>query len=144
VAAEPWTYLALLLPRIRAGEALTAKVKVVSATLASKISMKQRPGGPVWQLSILINDGSGSLAAPLAPALLEEALGPPAEYTRPGADRAAFKEASRRLSGRLAGLSAVLTLRAEGGDTQQAATIVRMEELSGLHLAMMRRRRINP
>ena len=82
VASEPWTYLSLLLPLLQARSGFTAKVKVVSATLASKIALRKTASGPAWSLSIMINDGSGSLAARLDPGLLDQHLGSAAGYTQ--------------------------------------------------------------
>ena len=139
VAREPWTYLTLLLPRLRAGVGFTAKVKVVSATLASKIALRKTAAGPAWNLAIVINDGTESVVAALAPALLDLHLGPAAEYKT--SSKEAFKERSKEMSVMLARLSSVVTLEALAGDTA-TLTILKMEAVNGLHLAQMRRRRL--
>jgi len=144
VASDPWTYISLLLPTLQAGHPFKAKVKVVSATLASKISLKKSSTGPTWSLSIVINDGSGSLTVPLSPSLLDLHLGSAAAYT--SAVKEEFKEKSKALSKMLAGLTALLTLetiRPEPGSSF-TTTVTAIEEVTGLHLAQMRKRRVMP
>jgi len=142
VARDPWTYISLLLPTLQAGHPFKAKVKVVSATLASKISLKKSSTGPTWSLSIVINDGSGSLTVPLSPSLLDLHLGSAAAYT--SAVKEEFKEKSKALSKMLAGLTALLTLetlKPESG-SPFTTTVTAIEEVTGLHLAQMRKRRV--
>jgi len=144
VGREPWTYISLLLPTLQAGHPFKAKVKAVSATLASKISLKKSSTGPTWSLSIVINDGSGSLTVPLSPSLLDFHLGSAAAYT--SAVKEEFKEKSKALSKMLAGLTALLTLeslKAEPGSLF-TTTVTAIEEVTGLHLAQMRKRRVMP
>ena len=93
VGRDPWTYISLLLPLIQAGTPFKAKLKVVSATLASKISLKKSSAGPVWNLTIVINDGSGALTVPLSPSLLDSHLGPAAAYS--SAVKEEFKQKSK-------------------------------------------------
>ena len=93
IGRDPWTYISLLLPLIQAGTPFKAKLKVVSATLASKISLKKSSAGPVWNLTIVINDGSGALTVPLSPSLLDSHLGPAAAYT--SAVKEEFKQKSK-------------------------------------------------
>ena len=144
VCRDPWTYISLLLPILRAGQPFKAKVKVVSATLASKISLKKSLTGPTWSLSIVINDGSGSLTVPLSPSLLDLHLGSAAAYT--SAVKEEFKTKSKALSKMLAGLTALLTLETVKADpgSHFTATVTAIEELTGLHLAQMRKRRVMP
>ena len=144
VCRDPWTYISLLLPILRAGQPFKAKVKVVSATLASKISLKKSSTGPTWSLSIVINDGSGSLTVPLSPSLLDLHLGSAAAYT--SAVKEEFKAKSKALSKMLAGLTALLTLETFKADpgSHFTTTVTAIEELTGLHLAQMRKRRVMP
>ena len=93
IGRDPWTYISLLLPLIQAGTPFKAKLKVVSATLASKISLKKSSAGPVWNLTIVINDGSGALTVPLSPSLLDSHLGPAAAYS--SAVKEEFKQKSK-------------------------------------------------
>ena len=142
IGRDPWTYISLLLPILQAGQPFKTKVKVVSATLASKIALKKNSTGPMWSLSIVINDGTGSLNVPLSAALLDHYLGSAAAYTN--AVKEEFKEKSKVLSRMLAGLSALLTLetlKAEPG-SPFTTTVTAIEEVTGLHLAQMRKRRV--
>jgi len=142
IGRDPWTYISLLLPLIQAGTPFKAKLKVVSATLASKISLKKSSAGPVWNLTIVINDGSGALTVPLSPSLLDSHLGPAVAYS--SAVKEEFKQKSKALSKMLASLSALLTLessRADPGTNKFTATVISIEEVTGLHLAQMRKRR---
>merc|ERR1719158_2499446 len=139
IGRDPWTYISLLLPTLQAGHPFKAKVKVVSATLASKISLKKSSTGPTWSLSIVINDGSGSLTVPLSPSLLDLHLGSAAGYN--SAVKEEFKEKSKAFSKMLAGLTALLTLetlKAEPGNSFPCA-VTAIEEVTGLHLAQMRK-----
>jgi len=142
IGRDPWTYISLLLPILQARQPFKAKVKVVSATLASKISLKKSSTGPTWSLSIVINDGSGSLTVPLSPSLLDLHLGSAAAYT--SAVKVEFKEKSKALSKMLAGLSALLTLETFNAEPGSPLTtsVTAIEELTGLHLAQMRKRRV--
>ena len=141
IGRDPWTYISLLLPILQARQPFKAKVKVVSATLASKISLKKSSTGPTWSLSIVINDGSGSLTVPLSPSLLDLHLGSAAAYT--SAVKVEFKEKSKALSKMLAGLSALLTLETFNAEPGSPLTtsVTAIEEVTGLHLAQMRKRR---
>ena len=134
MAREPWTYLHLLLPLLKPGASFTAKLKVVSATLASKISLKKTSSGPAWSLSILINDGSGSVKAGFSPGLLDQHLGSADDYMK--GEREGFKEKSKEFGNKLASLSCVVEVEI----VWEEVSIVDCRELTGLHLAQMMRR----
>jgi len=145
LSKEPFTYLSLLKSAVTADpkRTLTVVVKVVSATLSSKMSMRRTPAGPQWHVGLVLNDGSASICADLASSLLDRLIGPAREYVLLGQDRAqekgAFKERMKGLSGMLASLSALLTIVVEPA---LEPVITKIEEVSGLHLAQMRKRRL--
>eukprot|EP00092_Neocalanus_flemingeri_P015996 GFUD01017314.1.p1 GENE.GFUD01017314.1~~GFUD01017314.1.p1 ORF type:complete len:578 (-),score=233.17 GFUD01017314.1:12-1745(-) len=146
VPDEPFQYLINVKAAMQARpEAhILAKLKVVSSTLASKMSLRRAVSGPQWQVAIMLNDGSGSIKADLSPELLDREIGPANQYVGLGTSqqniKAEYKERMKRFSVKLAEMSCLVTIKIEGEGSNP--TIVKMEEISGLHTALMRKRRL--
>eukprot|EP00092_Neocalanus_flemingeri_P023050 GFUD01024984.1.p1 GENE.GFUD01024984.1~~GFUD01024984.1.p1 ORF type:complete len:575 (-),score=229.89 GFUD01024984.1:71-1795(-) len=146
VPDEPFQYLINVKAAMQARpEAhILAKLKVVSSTLASKMSLRRAVSGPQWQVAIMLNDGSGSIKADLSPELLDREIGPASQYVGLGTSqqniKAEYKERMKRFSVKLAEMSCLVTIKIEGEGSNP--TIVKMEEISGLHTALMRKRRL--
>lgn len=137
LASEPWQYLSSLLG---AGAGTVARIKAVSSTLASKLKLARTATGPQWQVSVWLNDGSAAVRAAISPALLEMEIGPADRYPQLGpVEKAEFKEKMRHFSRRLADLNCLVSLQWEGEDN---AMIVKLEPITALHVAQMRRRKL--
>ena len=92
------------------------------------------------QVSVWLNDGSAAVRAAISPALLEMEIGPADRYPQLGpAEKAVFKEKMRHFSRRLADLNCLVSLQWEGEDN---AMIVKLEPITALHVAQMRRRKL--
>ena len=129
---------------VRPGQSISGKFKVVSSTLASKMRISRSDRGPRWNVAVMLNDGSGSVRADLSPDILDEEIGSAREYQEfkdgnrdPGV-KAQFNVSIKKFSMKLAELNCIVTLVA---DTQKSLRVTKMEEISGLHLAQMRRRK---
>eukprot|EP00092_Neocalanus_flemingeri_P039657 GFUD01043189.1.p1 GENE.GFUD01043189.1~~GFUD01043189.1.p1 ORF type:complete len:576 (-),score=226.10 GFUD01043189.1:202-1929(-) len=146
VPDEPFQYLINVKAAMQARpEAnILAKLKVVSSTLASKMSLRRTVSGPQWQVAIMINDGSDSIKADMGPELLDKEIGPANQYVGLGTSqqhvKAEYKERIKQFSVKLAEMSCLVTIKVEGEGSNP--TIVKMEEISGLHTALMRKRRL--
>jgi len=148
VPEEPFQYLINVKAAIKAKphKCHQARLKVVSSTLASKMCLKKTPSGPEWQVAIMLNDGSDSIKADLSPQLLDREIGPAREYVELGINqshiKAGYKEKMKQLSVKLADLSCLVTMQVDGSSSKSNPTIVKMEEITGLHTALMRKRRL--
>lgn len=146
VPDEPFQYLMNVKAAMQARPQahFTTRLKVVSSTLASKMSLRKTVRGPQWQVAIMLNDGSDSIKASLAPELLDQEIGPASQYVELGISQQTvkmeYKERMKKFSVKLAELNCLVTLQVEGEDS--SPTIVKMEEVTGLHSALMRKRRI--
>jgi len=146
VPDEPFQYLLNVKAAMQArpDSFFQAKLKVVSSTLASKMCLKKTVAGPQWQVAIMLNDGSDSIKADLAPELLDREIGPARQYVELGISqqqvKAEYKERMKQFSVKLAELSCLVTLQVEGSGSNP--TIVKMEDITGLHTALMRKRRL--
>ena len=142
--SEPFNYLVNFKKSLekKPSQTLTSRFKVVSSTLASKLHLKRTEQGPQWSVMIMLNDGSESIKADIDPRLLEEEIGPPLQYLEQGNKdpklKAEFKGRMKRFSCKLAELNCIVTLRAKHDNY---CTVSKMEDISGLHLALMRKRR---
>ena len=91
----------------------------------------------------MINDGSDSIKAHLAPELLDKEIGPASQYVSLGTSqqhvKAEFKERMKQFSIKLAEMSCLVTIKFEESSNP---TIVKMTEITGLHTALMRKRRL--
>jgi len=147
VPDEPFQYLINVKAALQAQpeKHLQAKLKVVSSTLASKMCLKKTPSGPQWQVAIMLNDGSDSIKADLSPHVLDTEIGSARQYVELGINqthvKAEYKERMKKLSVKLADLSCLVTLQVEGSGSNP--TIVKMEEITGLHTALMRKRSVS-
>ena len=147
VPEEPFQYLINVKSAMKAhpNKLHQARLKVVSSTLASKMCLKKTPSGPEWQVAIMLNDGSDSIKADLSPLLLDREIGPAREYVELGINqthiKAGYKEKMKQLSVKLADLSCLVTVQVDGSGSN--LTIVKMEEITGLHTALMRKRRLS-
>ena len=146
VPEEPFQYLINVKAAMQARpEAhIQAKLKVVSSTLASKMCLKKTVSGPQWQVAIMLNDGSDSIKADLAPELLDKEIGLASQYVVLGISqanvKAEYKERMKQFSVKLAEMSCLVTIKVEGARSNP--TIVKMEDINGLHTALMRKRRL--
>jgi len=146
VPEEPFQYLINVKAAMKTqpNKCHQARLKVVSSTLASKMCLKKTPSGPQWQVAIMLNDGSDSIKADLSPQLLDREIGPAREYVELGISqahiKAGYKEKMKQLSVKLADLSCLVTMQVDGSGSNP--TIVKMEEITGLHTALMRKRRL--
>jgi len=146
VPDEPFQYLINVKAAMQARpEAhIQAKLKVVSSTLASKMCLKKTVSGPQWQVAIMLNDGSDSIKADLAPELLDKEIGLASQYVVLGISqahvKAEYKERMKQFSVKLAEMSCLVTIKVEGVGSNP--TIVKMEDINGLHTALMRKRRL--
>jgi len=143
---EPFQYLMNMKAAMQARpeDHIQAKLKVVSSTLASKMCLKKTASGPQWQVAIMLNDGSDSIKADLAPELLDREIGLASQYVTLGLSqqhvKAEYKERMKQFSVKLADLSCLVTIKVEGLGNNP--TIVKMEDITGLHTALMRKRRL--
>ena len=143
---EPFSYLSLFKKVVEdsPGISKTAKFKVVSSTLASKMCLKKTPQGPKWNVVVMLNDGSCSVRADISPDLLNSEIGPALQYVEKGSVdpevKAKFKERMKKFSVKLAELNCLVTLKSESDMT---FTVIKMEAITGLHVALMRKRRKN-
>lgn len=146
VPDEPFQYLINVKAAMQARpEAhIQAKLKVVSSTLASKMCLKKTVAGPQWQVAIMLNDGSDSIKADLAPELLDNEIGLASQYVVLGISqqhvKAEYKERMKQFSVKLAEMSCLVTIKVDGAGSNP--TIVKMEDINGLHTALMRKRRL--
>ena len=142
--SEPFNYLVNFKKSLakKPSQTLSSRFKVVSSTLASKLHLKRTEQGPQWSVMIMLNDGSESIKADIDPRLLEEEIGPPLQYLEQGSKdprlKAEFKGRMKRFSCKLAELNCIVTLRAKHDNY---CTVIKMDDISGLHLALMRKRR---
>jgi len=92
----------------------------------------------------MLNDGSDSIKADLSPQLLDREIGPAREYVELSISqahiKAGYKEKMKQLSVKLADLSCLVTMQVDGSGSNP--TIVKMEDITGLHTALMRKRRL--
>ena len=127
---------------VKPGQCLCGKFKVVSSTLASKMQLKKTNQGPQWSVMIMLNDGSESVKADISADILAEEIGPAREYLEEGcrdpAVKAKIKAKMKKFSMKLAELNCIVTI---ASDRDQSLTVTKLEEISGLHLAQMRRRK---
>ena len=141
---EPFSYLSHFKKIVKENpvESRTAKVKVVSSTLASKMCLKKTPDGPKWNVVVMLNDGSDSVRADISPDLLNVEIGPALQYVEKGSVdpevKAKFKERMKKFSVKLAELNCIVTLKSKSDMT---FTVIKMEAITGLHVALMRKRR---
>ena len=140
----PFSYLAHFKRELssRPGQCLSGKFKVVSSTLASKMQLKKTSTGPQWGVTIMLNDGSESVKADISGDILNEEIGPAREYLEEGSRnpnvKAQIKARMKKFSMKLAELNCIVTIAA---DSQRCLTVTKLEEINGLHLAQMRRRK---
>ena len=140
----PFCYLAHFKRELssRPGQCLSGKFKVVSSTLASKMQLKKTSTGPQWGVTIMLNDGSESVKADISGDILNEEIGPAREYLEEGSRnpnvKAQIKARMKKFSMKLAELNCIVTIAA---DSQRCLTVTKLEEINGLHLAQMRRRK---
>merc|ERR1719436_1855278 len=82
--SEPFQYLVNFNKRVQANpdEIITGKFKVVSSTLASRMSLKKGDVGPEWNVLVLLNDGSDAIKVDISPVMLDSKLGRAADYTK--------------------------------------------------------------
>ena len=141
--SEPFQYLINFNERVRASpsEIITGKFKVVSSTLAGKMSLEKGAAGPQWNVLVLLNDGSDAIKVDISPVLLDLKLGRAADYakSREPSHRAKFKQQIKEFSKSLATLNCIVTIQS-GGREDSVARIIDMEEISGKHLAAMIKR----
>jgi len=127
---------------LKPGQCLSGKFKVVSSTLASKLHHKRTNQGPQWSVMIMLNDGSDSVKADISADILTEEIGSASQYlTEASRDpnvKAKMKANFKKFSMKLAELNCIVTIES---DKQQSLTVTQMEEINGLHLAQMRRRK---
>ena len=90
----------------------------------------------------MLNDGSDSVRADISPDLLNSEIGPALQYVEKGSVdpevKAKFKERMKKFSVKLAELNCIVTLKSESDMTY---TVIKMEAITGLHVALMRKRR---
>ena len=140
----PYSYLSHFKKELaaRPGQCLCGKFKVVSSTLASKMQLKKTSTGPQWGVTIMLNDGSESVKADIGADILNEEIGPARQYLEEGARdpsvKAQIKGRMKKFSMKLAELNCIVTI---ASDEQRCLTVTKLEEISGLHLAQMRRRK---
>jgi len=142
---DPFTYLTHFKKTIKnhPRKIRIARLKLVSATLATKMHLKKTNEGPKWYVAVILNDGSDSIKAGIDAKMLDEEIGPALEYVKAGKSpevHAAFKERMKKFSLKLARLNGILTLKYEADDDKNF-TVIKVEEISGLHLAQMRKRK---
>ena len=127
---------------LKPGQCLSGKFKVISSTLASKLHHKRTNQGPQWSVMIMLNDGSDSVKADISADILTEEIGSASQYqTEASRDpnvKAKMKANFKKFSMKLAELNCIVTIES---DKQQSLTVTKMEEINGLHLAQMRRRK---
>ena len=143
VPCEPFQYLVNFNERVRASpdQIITGKFKVVSSTLASKMSLKKGAAGPEWNVLVLLNDGSDAIKVDISPVMLDGKLGRAADYAGSSEPsfRAQYKQRIVEFSKSLATLNCIVTIQS-GGEDGRVARIINMEEISGKHLAAMIKR----
>ena len=146
-SSEPFNYLLTFKKMIQSRPGcgpVSGKFKVVSSTLASKMSLKKTAdGSPRWNVEIMLNDGSDFIKAAVSSELLDQEIGSALQYLEIGdsdpAAKAAFKQRMKQFSLKLADFNYLVTLKYE--NSENPCTLVKMEEISGLHLAQMRKRK---
>jgi len=142
---DPFTYLTHFKKTIKnhPRKIRIVKLKLVSATLATKMHLKKTSDGPKWYVAVVLNDGSDSIIAGMDAKLLDEELGSASDYVKAGKNpevHAAFKEKMKKFSLKLARLNCIVTLKYEA-DNEKNFTVIKVEGISGLHLAQMRKRK---
>ena len=141
--SEPFQYLVNFNQRVRAspGQIITGRFKVVSSTLASKMSLKKGAAGPEWNVMVLLNDGSDAIKVDISPIILDSKIGKAADYAKSSdpSSRAEHKKLIVEFSKTLATLNCIATIQS-GGAEGRVARIIDMEDISGRHLAEMIKR----
>ena len=141
--SEPFQYLVNYNERVRAspGEIITGRFKVVSSTLASRMSLKKSLVGPEWSVMVLLNDGSDVIKADISPLILDSKIGKAADYAKSSdpSHRANHKKLIGEFSKSLATLNCIVTIQS-GAAEGRVARIIDMEDISEKHLAEMIKR----
>ena len=141
--SEPFQYLVNFNERVRASpnEIIMGKFKVVSSTLAGKMSLNKCAAGPEWNVLVLLNDGSDAIKVDISPVMLDVKLGRAADYAKSNEPsyRAKYKQNIKEFSKSLANLNGIVTIQS-GGREDSVARIIDIEEISGKHLAAMIKR----
>ena len=118
VPCEPFQYLVNFNERVRASpdQIITGKFKVVSSTLASKMSLKKGAAGPEWNVLVLLNDGSDAIKVDISPVMLDGKLGRAADYAGSSEPsfRAQYKQRIVEFSRSLATLNCIVTIQSGG------------------------------
>jgi len=144
MSQEPFVYLSVIKKEVEKfpDRRFSVYVKAISSTLVGSMRVNKTNDGPKWYIKMLINDGSDFVQCELSSALLDEELGSPAGYI--GQEnpevKAKYKTEINKFSYKLANLSGILHLRWPGGD--RLPVLESIQEVTGLHVAKLRRRRL--
>eukprot|EP00088_Acartia_fossae_P036330 TRINITY_DN3751_c0_g1_i4.p1 TRINITY_DN3751_c0_g1~~TRINITY_DN3751_c0_g1_i4.p1 ORF type:complete len:602 (+),score=82.68 TRINITY_DN3751_c0_g1_i4:47-1852(+) len=147
VSPEPFVYLSLVKRELRnnPGRRIDASIKAVSSTLAHGLKVSGTGDGAEWYIGVYLNDGSDYVQAELRGELLEQELGSPSDFTyaKQSGDTKEmmnFKLKKDQLSKKLAQINGIIKLRFVSENN--VASVLAINELSGLHLAKLRRRKL--